>query len=223
MTPSPGWLPNALHIRELEAELTVTRASMICALNQLLDLKDLNTGVHATRLAEWAVRIGRDLGLEDDYLHDLEVAAILHDIGKVGVPDGILKKAAPLTAEERQTMQKHSEYGWAVLRVVPGLERVSLIVLHHHESWIGDGYPAGLKGEEIPIGARIISVIDAFDAMVSSRPYRHGLPLDEAILRLVAAAGTQFDATVVERFVELADSEASLVFQATGISLDSAI
>ena len=221
MTASPAWLPNALHIKELEAELATVRTSVICALNQLLDLKDLSTGVHSTRLAEWAVRIGRDLGLQEDYLRDVEVAAILHDIGKVGTPDYVLKKAGPLTAAERQIIQKHSECGWAVLRVVPGMQRASLFVLHHHETWIGDGYPAGLKGEEIPVGARIVSVIDAFDAMVSSRPYRHGLPVHEAVLRLVAAARTQFDPTVVERFIELADSEADTVFLSTGLTLSA--
>lgn len=219
MTPSPAWLPNALALKELEAELATVRTSVICALNQLLDLKDLSTGVHSTRLAEWAVRIGRDLGLQEDYLRDVEVAAILHDIGKVGTPDSILKKVGPLTTEERQIIQKHSECGWAVLRVVPGMERASLFVLHHHETWIGDGYPAGLKGEEIPVGARIVAVIDAFDAMVSSRPYRHGLTVDDAILRLMATAGTQFDPTVVERFIEFADSEADTVFEATGFGV----
>jgi putative nucleotidyltransferase with HDIG domain len=210
-------------VKELQTQLLAVRTSVICALNQLLDLKDLNTGVHSTRLAEWAVRIGRDLGLDDDSLRDLEAAAILHDIGKIGTPDHILRKPSRLTAEEYAVIKKHPEYGWAVLRAVPGFERVSLFVLHHHESFDGSGYPAGLRGDEIPIGSRIVSVMDAFDAMVSSRPYRKGLPLEEAVRRLDAGIGTQFDPIVTPKFIAMACAGASTVFDATGASLASAL
>jgi HD-GYP domain-containing protein (c-di-GMP phosphodiesterase class II) len=216
---APSWVPENLRVKELQTELSAVRTSVICALNQLLDLKDLNTGVHSTRLAEWAVRIGKDLGFDEGALRDLEVAAILHDIGKIGTPDSILRKPAPLTAEERAIIQKHPEYGWAVLRVVPGFERVSLFVLHHHEAFDGTGYPAGLRGEEIPIGSRIVSVMDSFDAMISSRPYRKGLALDEAIRRLEAGIGTQFDPVVTPKFIAMASAGASTVFDATGASL----
>jgi putative nucleotidyltransferase with HDIG domain len=223
MLTAPSWSPENITVKELQTQLLAVRTSVICALNQLLDLKDLNTGVHSTRLAEWAVRIGRDLGLDEDCLRDLEVAAILHDIGKVGTPDSILKKPAKLTDEERAVIQKHPEYGWAVLRVVPGFERVSLFVLHHHEAYDGTGYPAGLRGEEIPIGSRIVSVMDSFDAMISSRPYRRGLPLEEAILRLETGMGTQFDPVVTPQFIAMARGGASTVFDATGASLASAL
>jgi len=166
---TPSWSPENIKVKELQTQLLAVRTSVICAMNQLLDLKDLNTGVHSTRLAEWAVRIGRDLGLDDDCLRDLEAAAILHDIGKIGVPDAILRKPAKLTEEEYAVIKKHPEYGWAVLRAVPGFERVSLFVLHHHEAFDGKGYPAGLRGDEIPIGSRIVSVMDSFDAMVMGR------------------------------------------------------
>ena len=166
-----------------------TRQATICALNQMLDLKDLNTGVHSTRLAEWAVRIGQELGLQESGLEDIEVAALLHDAGKVGVPDAILKKPGALDPAEWRVMRMHPEFSWAVLRLVPGLERASLYALHHHEKYNGSGYPAGLKGEEIPIGSRIVSVIDAFDAMVANRPYKEGLPIEEALRRLVRTAG----------------------------------
>ncbi len=120
-------------------------------------------------------------------------------------------------------MKKHPEYGWAVMRNVPGMERASLMILHHHESYDGKGYPAGLRGEEIPIGSRIVSVIDAFDAMVSSRPYRAGLPYAEAEQRLLEASGTQFDSGVVERFLPLARAEISSVFAAAGTSVSAAL
>ena len=223
MPAAPSWSPENIKVKELQTQLLAVRTSVICAMNQLLDLKDLNTGVHSTRLAEWAVRIGRDLGLDDDCLRDLEAAAILHDIGKIGVPDAILRKPAKLTDEEYAVIKKHPEYGWAVLRAVPGFERVSLFVLHHHEAFDGKGYPAGLRGDEIPIGSRIVSVMDSFDAMVSSRPYRKGLPLDEAIKRLEADTGKQFDPIVTPRFIALARDGASAVFDATGASLASAL
>jgi putative nucleotidyltransferase with HDIG domain len=186
-------------------------------------LKDLNTGVHSTRLAEWALHVAGELGLERDCLGDIEVAALLHDIGKIGISDAILNKPAKLTAEEYDLMKKHPEYGWAVLRQIPGMERASLIILHHHENYGGTGYPGGLKGEEIPIGSRIVSVIDAFDAMVSNRPYRQGMPFEEAERRLLAASGTQFDTRVVNSFLPLARGEMSSVFAAAGTAVTAVL
>jgi HD-GYP domain-containing protein (c-di-GMP phosphodiesterase class II) len=167
--------PEWLRVRELEEEARTLRSSVICAFNQLLDLKDLNTGVHSTRLAEWGMRVAQELGIDGRGVLDIEVAALLHDIGKMGVPDAILRKPGRLTEEEFAIVKKHPEYGWAVLRQMPGFEDASLFVLHHHENFDGKGYPAVLKELEIPIGSRIVSVIEAFDAMVSSRPYRQGL------------------------------------------------
>ena len=212
-----------LRVKELEARSAKTRASVICAFNQMLDLKDLNTGCHSTRLAEWGVRVARDLGADESCLTDIEVAALLHDIGKVGIPDAILHKAQQLSEEEWTLMKKHPEYGWAVVRLLPDFERASLFVLHHHERWDGGGYPAGLKGSETPLPARIVSVIDAFDAMTSNRPYRKGLPVEEAIRRLVTSKHTQFDPEVVDCFIRRAEEERSDVFAATGTGLAVAV
>ena len=211
-----SWDP--LRISELEERVRATRQATICALNQMLDLKDLNTGVHSTRLAEWAVRIGQELGLDEATLEDVEVAALLHDAGKVSVPDAILRKPGPLEPEEWRVMRMHPEFSWAVLRLVPGLERASLFALHHHEKYDGSGYPAGLRGEEIPIGARIVTVIDAFDAMVANRPYKEGLPCEEALRRLAADSGTHFDPAVVGHFLPIAHAEMASVFAATGVN-----
>lgn len=215
--------PDLLRIKLLEEQASALRNSVICAFNQLLDLKDLNTGVHSTRLAEWGMRVGQEVGLDETALQDLEVAALLHDIGKVGIPDAILRKPGRLDAEEYALMKKHPEYGWAVLRMLPGFERAALDILHHHESFDGKGYPAGLKDTEIPVVSRIVCVIDAFDAMVSSRPYRKGLPFEEAVRRLTEASGTQFDPVVVETFLSFAESEMSPVFAAAGTAVDSAL
>jgi HD domain len=115
------------------------RSALVCSFNQLLDLRDLNTGVHSTRLAEWAVRVARDLGVPEKYMPDLEMGALLHDIGKIGVPDGILNKPNRLTDKEYEIVKRHPEFGWTVIRNLPGLEQTSLYVLHHHE--ISTGLP----------------------------------------------------------------------------------
>ena len=213
--PNSGAL---LRVKELEEQQQALLKSVICGFNQLLDLRDLNTGIHSTRLAEWAVRVARQLEIPQTDFYQIEVAALLHDIGKIGIPDSILKKEGRLTDEERALMNKHPEYSWSILRLFPGLDKASLYALHHHESFDGSGYPGGLKGGEIPIGSRIVSVIDAYDAMISNRCYRKGLAHEEAVGRLAAAVGTQFDPIVVQAFVEIAKQEVAEVFAATGSS-----
>src|ERR1700740_1500229 len=116
------WTSTGIHVKQMEEEIAALRSSLICSFNQLLDLKDLNTGVHSTRLAEWALHVARDLGLKEDLFGDIETAALLHDIGKIGVPDSILNKPAKLTDSEYDVMKKHPEYGWAVLKQIPGME-----------------------------------------------------------------------------------------------------
>jgi len=211
-----------LCIKELESQILDLRSALVCSFNQLLDLRDLNTGVHSTRLAEWGLRVARDLGVRESCMPDLEMGALLHDIGKIGIPDNILNKPGRLTPEEYEMVKRHPEFGWTVIRKLPGLEQTSLYVLHHHENFDGTGYPARLKASEIPIGSRIVSVIDAFDAMVSSRPYRNGLPLEEAIRRLNEASGTQFDPAVIKSFIPIAQSEMPSVLEAVGITESSA-
>lgn len=212
-----------LRVKELEEQHLSFRNSLICAFNQLLDLKDISTGVHSTRLAEWAIRVARKLQIPEEKLYQVEVAALLHDIGKIGVPDAILKKQAPLTAEERAVINRHPEYSWSILRLFPGLEDASLYALHHHESFDGSGYPSGLKGCEIPVISRIVSVIDAYEAMVSNRCYRKGLPHEEAVRRLLESSGKQFDLEVVQAFIPIAEQEVAAVFAAAGTSAQAAL
>ena len=213
-----SWSPTQFLVKELEEQQNAMRTSLICAFNQLLDLKDMNTGVHSTRLAEWALRVARKLGIPEENMYQVEVAALLHDIGKIGVPDAILKKNGPLTAEERAIINKHPEYSWSILRLLPGLEAASLYALHHHESFDGTGYPARLRSTDIPTVSRIVSVIDSYDAMTSNRCYRKGLPHEEAVRRLLAGSGTQFDPDIVNIFVPLAEQERDDIFAAVGTS-----
>ena len=212
-----------LRVKELEERHVAFRDSVICAFNQLLDLKDISTGVHSTRLAEWALRVARKLNIPEQCLYQVEVAALLHDVGKIGIPDAILKKAAPLTADERALINRHPEYSWSILRLFSGLEEASLYALHHHESVDGSGYPARLKGHDIPLTSRIVSVIDAYDAMVSNRCYRQGLAHEEAVRRLLRSSGTQFDSDVVQAFIPIAEPETADVFAAAGTSTSAVL
>ena len=203
---------------QLENQIRDLHSNFVCCLNQLLDLRDLNTGLHSTRLAEWGLLVARSLGVSERDMYELEMGALLHDIGKVGVPDNILNKPGRLTDEEYEVVKRHPEFGWTVIRKLKGLEQSSLYVLHHHENFDGTGYPAKLKGHETPIGARIVSVIDAFDAMVSARPYRKGMPIQEALKRLHDVSGRQFDPAVVNSFTEFAQKEMASVIEAVGAS-----
>jgi HD-GYP domain-containing protein (c-di-GMP phosphodiesterase class II) len=196
-----------LFVQELEEQIYRLRAAAVFALNEMLDLKDMDTGMHSTRLAEWAVRVAELMEMSDSDMRDLEIGAILHDIGKNGVSESILNKPGPLDLDERKQVEKHSEYGWAILRTIPGFEKTSLLVLHHHERIDGKGYPSQLRSSDIPLGSRVIAVIDSFDAMVSDRSYRKGLPVDEALRRLTAGAGSQFDADIVSIFRRIAEHD----------------
>lgn len=200
----------------LQEQLRDKDDAIVCAMSAMVDLKDLHTGTHSTRMAEWAVRIGRVLGLGSDELRDLELACLLHDVGKIGVPDAILLKPGRLTAEESAVVRRHPEFAWAILRMIPGFEQVALLVLHHHERMDGLGYPAGLAGDAIPVGSRIVAVIDAFDAMMSSRSYRGALPLHEALTELERWSGIQWDPHVVPLFAGIAKAEFDAVAASVG-------
>jgi putative two-component system response regulator len=193
-----------IRLKEVEDELRRVYSSVVLGLNQLQDIHDLEASAHGARLAEWGVRVAIELGLHEPYQRNVEVACLLHDLGKIGVPDAILRKPGPLTPEEREIMNLHPEYGWAVLRLFPELHMASLFALHHHEKMDGTGYPGRLRGEEIPMGARIVAVVDAFDAMVSERGYRGGMGAEQAAARLLTDSGTHFDPDVVRYFVPLA-------------------
>lgn len=165
--------------------------------------KDPYTQGHSIRVTEYALKIGEAMGLEKDKMQELELAAVLHDIGKLGIPDKILKKPGRLTKEEFEIMRQHSDKGDKMLEGIKDLEPYKRYVRAHHERYDGLGYPDGLKGEEIPLISRIIFVADTFDAMTSDRPYRKGLPIEVTIDELIRCAGTQFDPYIVETFVRI--------------------
>ena len=157
------------------------------------------TGIRR-RVVTFSLRLAFELGLEKNALRDLELGSLLHDIGKIGVPDAILRKPAKLTDDEWNKMKLHPLHGQKILRNIGFLEGAARIVAQHHEKWDGSGYPNGLRGEDIDIGARIFAVVDAFDAMISDRVYRKGCSYEAALEELERCAGTQFDPLVVEAF-----------------------
>ncbi|HEX8847587.1 MAG TPA: HD domain-containing phosphohydrolase [Pyrinomonadaceae bacterium] len=188
--------------RVLEAEARQAFVATVRSLISLLAVKDNYTGEHSNMTADLAELVARRFNLtEADVMH-VKLGGLLHDIGKIGVPECILCKPGSLTPEEMLVMRQHVHYGEQALSGVPHMEAVRAIVKHHHEWWNGGGYPDGLKGEEVPLVTRIVAVADAYDAMTSDRPYRRRLSQATAIERLRAAAGIQFDANVVENLVE---------------------
>lgn len=192
-----------MQIKYLQDEIRDLRSAVVYSLSTLLDMKDLSTGVHSTRLAAWARLAAARLGTSSEDLRDIEIACMLHDIGKTSVPEAILQKSGKLTDAEYEEVKKHSTSGWSILRVLPGFESVAELVLYHHERMDGKGYPTGLTADEIPEGARLVAVVDAFDAMISSRVYGAGVSVTEAIRRLRADSGTHFDPRMVEAFIEV--------------------
>lgn len=201
---------NLVHYRRLIQDLDDAER-MLFAVARAVEARDEGTGEHCDRLSHLAVWLGQKLGLNEDELKTLRRAGYLHDIGKIGIPDAILHKPAPLTPEEWKIMRSHVDIGVGICAPLRTLQPVLPIIRHHHERRDGSGYPDGLKGNEIPFLARVFQVVDVFDALTSSRPYRKALPPPEAvrILREETARGF-WDPHIVEVFarsLEEADFE----------------
>ncbi|HEX8237211.1 MAG TPA: HD domain-containing phosphohydrolase [Abditibacteriaceae bacterium] len=187
----------ALENHRLHCQLTESYLSTIAVLADAIEAKDPYTRGHCESVAGIAVRVAQKLGWQDDALEHLRYAALLHDIGKIGIPDGILLKPGRLLPEEYQVIQRHTSIGRDLVSRVPSLEPIAATILHHHERIDGSGYPDGLSGEDISLASRIISVVDAFDAMTTPRPYRDPISPQEALEELRRCTGTQFDEKVV--------------------------
>lgn len=192
-------------LRDTIAELERSYDITLEALGDALDLKDAETEGHSKRVTGFSICIAREMGLGHEMLKHLARGAFLHDIGKMAIPDAILRKPNKLTDEERQVMQAHSYFGYRILRKIPFLTEAAEIVYAHQEHWDGTGYPRRLKGDEIPLGARIFAVADTLDAITSDRPYRAAGSLDKARQEISAWADKQFDPDVVEAFLRIPD------------------
>jgi putative nucleotidyltransferase with HDIG domain len=187
----------AIHRCQLVEELEGAFLTTIGVLSDTVELQDSYTADHASEVADLAVAVGRRLGVEGVELDRLRYGALLHDVGKIGVPGELLRKPGPLTPEERERMDEHTAIGARMLQRIPFLAPVAPLVRSAHERWDGGGYPDGLAGEEIPRASMIIATCDAFHAMTSNRTYRRAMGLPAAIAELEANAGTQFDPAVV--------------------------
>jgi diguanylate cyclase (GGDEF)-like protein/PAS domain S-box-containing protein len=184
-----------------------THKSMIFSLEKSLDKKDYETEGHVKRMEELALLLGRGLKLPENKLNELVMLAAIHDIGKIAVADSIILKPGKLTAEEWEMVKKHPEVGYRIAKSSTDLAAIADAILAHHENWDGSGYPEGLKSEEIPLVSRIISIVDAYDAMTNDRPYRGALTREQAIADIKKYSGIKYDPELVEVFIKVMNSD----------------
>lgn len=190
---------------ELYRQQAELLAGVIRALTSAIDAKDPYTCGHSDRVSRVAVRLGQQLGCDDEFLNTLYLSGLLHDVGKIGIDETVLRKPGRLTPAEYEHIKTHPDIGYNILKDVKKLAHLLPGVRHHHESWDGRGYPDGLAGDEIPLMARIIAVADSFDAMGSDRPYRKGMPDEKLDCILREGAGKQWDAKIVDAFFQVRD------------------
>ncbi|QUL97948.1 MAG: HD-GYP domain-containing protein [Candidatus Fermentithermobacillus carboniphilus] len=186
-------------------ELRDVYNEMAAALSTAIDARDSYTHGHSERVAEYAALLAKELKLPDEQVEMIRYVALLHDVGKVGIRDSILKKQGSFTYDEYEEMKKHAEIGADILKVMKSLAKGQDWVRYHHERWDGTGFPKKLRGEEIPLGARIIACADSFDAMTTDRPYKEKMSFEEAKKELLRCSGSQFDPKVVEAMIRVID------------------
>jgi putative nucleotidyltransferase with HDIG domain len=190
-------------LQRSNSELGMAYDATIEGWSRALDLRDKETEGHTQRVTELTLKLARLLGLSEEDLVQVRWGALLHDIGKMGVPDGILLKPGPLTDDEWVAMKKHPGFAYEMLSPIHYLRKALDIPYCHHEKWDGSGYPRGLKGNQIPLAARIFAVVDVWDALRSDRPYRLGWPEEKVRQHILTLTGTHFDPQVVDAFMQL--------------------
>jgi HD-GYP domain-containing protein (c-di-GMP phosphodiesterase class II) len=224
MCAEVGWKLSQYELGTREASLLTTAAAMLAShannvalleerenllvsvvrsLVSAVDSRDPYTCGHSERVALYARRLAQEIGLDQDACEKIYLTGLLHDLGKIGISDSVLKKCGPLTEEEFNEIKRHPDLGWAILRELEQFDYVLPGVLHHHERYDGKGYPDNLRGEETPLEGRLLAVVDSFDAMTSDRPYRAGMPIEKALQILGDGAGTQWDASLVDVFLRI--------------------
>jgi putative nucleotidyltransferase with HDIG domain len=191
--------------RDRAQQLTRSYMATVRALSNAVEARDAYTGKHAERVTLFAIEIARELGLPAPDTPEVEFGFLLHDVGKLAIPDSILFKPGPLTTEERAMMSRHTIVGAEIMRDIEFLAEASKVVRSHHERWDGNGYPDGLAGEEIPLNARVFAVADVFDALTTNRPYRVALSFEQARSMIEEESGSHFDPQVVDAFRRIDD------------------
>jgi len=194
-------------LKQAFEQIRTTYETTLEALMEALDMRDTETQGHSRRVSEYTAAVARHMGVHEPELTQVRWGALLHDVGKIGVPDAILRKPGPLTPQEWVEMRKHPELGRRILAGIKFLEGAVPIVYCHQERYDGTGYPRGLKGDQIPLGARIFAVVDTLDAMTMNRPYRKALPYEAARQEIIKFAGVQFDPSVVDHFLQISEQE----------------
>jgi len=218
-----------LRVRQMESELALANKNLrmrtsdlvdqqrslflstVKSLASAIDAKDEYTRHHSTRVTDFSLKIAGKMGFSEKELGDLELAALLHDVGKIAVPESILNKPGKLTQEEFTLIKEHPVRGEAILSPVIELKEIARVVRAHHERYDGTGYPDRLKGREIPLGARIMTIADTYDSITSERPYRKASSHRYAVKEIIACSGTQFDPEVVQNFLEIAGTFAQQI------------
>jgi HD-GYP domain-containing protein (c-di-GMP phosphodiesterase class II) len=199
----------AIENAKLYEEMKRQYLSMVMALAAAIETKDSYTHGHSTKVMEYAVKIAEHIGLREEEVETISYAGLLHDIGKIGIKDEILTKQGQLTQAELTELRKHPEYGANIMERVEILKEIAPLTLYHHEKYDGTGYPLGLRGDQIPIGARILAVADTYDAMIADRPYRKAFPFEHVKKEMIKVSGTQLDPNLVRVFFEILKKEAS--------------
>jgi HD-GYP domain-containing protein (c-di-GMP phosphodiesterase class II) len=208
MSTALSLLGMATQVEELKSDNKKISEQAARTILRALDVKDNYTFGHSMRVAYFSLVTGAEAELSPEEMSELELSAIFHDIGKIGTPDAVLNKPSRLTEEEFNIMKQHPEKSFEILKDFPDFGKIATNARLHHERYDGKGYPIGLKGEDIPLAARIILIADTFDAMTSTRPYRKGLPYDVAFEELIQFSGTQFDPRLVKLFIQGMKKEA---------------
>ncbi|PLX66454.1 MAG: hypothetical protein C0602_12415 [Denitrovibrio sp.] len=195
------------HLQASFDKTTVSYIDTIISLTKALEMRDMETEGHSERVVNMAFFIGKKLGLKNEEQGKLTIGSYLHDIGKIGVPDSILLKPAKLDPEERLIIEKHVTFGYNIIKDVKFLSLAKEVILYHHEKWDGTGYPEGLKGEDIPLNARIFAIVDVFDALVSERPYKSAFSIEKALEIIKEGRGTHFDPQVADVILNMTEEE----------------
>ena len=209
---------------EFERRRRYAQAAFFGALNfmaEAIDMRDPYRAGHSRRVAAYSRQLAKAIDLDPDEIETIESGALLHDIGKIGVADAVLLKPGPLDVPERREITRHPSLGARLLGGVSSMTGVVPCVLHHHERIDGDGYPGRLRGDEIPLGARLIAVADSFDAMTTERPYRRAMPIEAAVAEIARVAGTQLDERLATVFVDLAARGEIVLLEVPAASLDT--